>query len=167
VHDAAPHATPTPACAHAPAPLHVPVLPHGGLAAQPPCGSGTPATTLVHDPADPATAHDWHSPHEAELQHTPSTHELPVRQSDVWVQLCPRRRLLPHRFVFGSQMLGSRQSASTVQAALHAETPLHRKGAHACVVAALQVPAPSHVRCSVSVEDPVGHEAAAHAVPAA
>jgi hypothetical protein len=64
-------------------------------------------------------------------------------------------------------MLGSRQSASTVQAALHAETPLHRKGAHDCVVAALQVPAPSHVRCSVSIDDKAGHEAAMQAVPAA
>jgi hypothetical protein len=167
VHEAAPHATPTPACAHAPAPLHAPVLPQGGLAAQPPRGSAVPAATLAQVPALPATAHDWHSPHEAVLQQTPSTHELPVRQSAVCVHDWPRRRLLPHRFVCGSQMLGSRQSASTVQAALHAETPLHRNGAQACVVAGLQVPVPSHVRCSVSVDDPVAHEAGAHAVPAA
>jgi hypothetical protein len=146
--------------------LQVPLLPHGGFAAQPPCGSAVPAATLAHDPASPGTAHDWHSPQDAELQHTPSTHELPVRQSDVWVHVCPSRRLLPHRFVCGSQMLGSRQSASTVQAALHADTPLHRNGAQACVVAVLHVPAPSHVRWRVNVDDPAAHVAAAHAVPA-
>jgi hypothetical protein len=81
LHEAAPHATPVPACAHAPAPLQAPVSPQGGLGAQPPCGSAVPATTFVHVPADPATSHAWHSPHDAELQHTPSTQLAPVRQS--------------------------------------------------------------------------------------
>jgi hypothetical protein len=63
-------------------------------------------------------------------------------------------------------MLGAMQSASTVQAALQADTPLHRYGAHVCVVAVLQVPLPSHVRWSVQVDEPAGHDAAMHAVPA-
>jgi hypothetical protein len=64
-------------------------------------------------------------------------------------------------------MSGSRQSASTEQAALHADTPLHRYGAHDCVDAAAHVPAPSQVRTFVSVDALAGHEAAMHGVPAA
>ena len=162
-HEAAPQATPTPACAQAPAPSQLPVLPQGGAAGQPACGSGPPAPTFAHEPV----AQVWQRPHEADVQHTPSTQVLPVRQSVVAVQLCPARRLLPHRFVCGSQMSGARQSASTVHAALHACRPLQRYGAHDCVVAGLHVPAPSQVRASVSVDELVGHEAAMHAVPAA
>jgi len=92
---------------------------------------------------------------------------LPVRQSLVAAQVWPSRRLLPHRFVCGSQMSGARQSASTVHAALHAEMPLHMYGAHDCAVAALQVSLPSHERTCVSVDDVAGHEAGAQAVPAA
>lgn len=121
VHEAAPHATLTLACSHEPAPLHAPVLPHGRLAGQLACGSGTPAGTLLQAPV----AHVWHRPHDADPQHTPSTQKFPVRQSAVAVHVCPSRRLLPHRFVCGSQMSGARQSASTVHAALHAEMPLH------------------------------------------
>jgi hypothetical protein len=54
-----------------------------------------------------------------------------------------------------------------VHAALHAEMPLQRYGAHGCVVAGLQAPLPSHDRTCVSVDALVGHEAAAQAVPAA
>jgi hypothetical protein len=121
-HEAVPHATLELACSHAPPPLQLPVFPQGGLAVHPPCGSGAPAPTFAHEPV----AHVWHSPHADDAQHTPSTQKLPVRQSVVCVHVCPRRRLLPHRFVCGSQMSGARQSASTVQAALHADRPLQR-----------------------------------------
>jgi hypothetical protein len=60
------------------------------------------------------------------LQQTPSTQLLPVRQSPVAVQPCPRRFLVPQRLVLGSQMSGDRQSPSTVQAALQAVDPLQR-----------------------------------------
>jgi hypothetical protein len=143
------------------------VLPQGGLAAHAPCSEGEPDGMFVHEPAKPGIAHDWHVAHEALLQHTPSTHVAPVRQSVVAAQAWPRRFLLPHRFVCGSQMFGARQSASTVQAALHACRPLHWYGAHACVVAGRHVPAPSHVRPSVSVDDPPGHDAGMHGVLAA
>lgn len=166
-HEAEPHGTLAVACAHAPAPLHAPVLPQGGPGGHASLGSAVPAATLLHEPASPWTAHDWQRPHEGELQHTPSTHVLPVRHSDVCAQVWPRRRLLPHWLVCGSQMLGKRQSESTVQAALQAETPLQRNGAHGCVVAAMQAPAPSHVRWFVSVAEPAAHEAAMQGVPAA
>jgi hypothetical protein len=45
--------------------------------------------------------------------------------------------------------------------------PLHAKGAHGSVLAARQVPAPSHVRASVAIVVPAGHEPATQTVPAA
>ena len=162
-HDAMPHATPVPACSHVPAPVQLPVLPHGGAAGQPRCGSGTPAPTLAHVPV----AHVSQRPQPNVAQQTPSTQKSPVRQSVVVAQVWPRRRFVPHRPVCLSQMSGSRQSASTEHAALHAETPLHRYGAHDCVVAAAHVPAPSQLRTLVSVDAPAGQEAAMQAVPAA
>jgi hypothetical protein len=74
---------------------------------------------------------------------------------------------LPQRFVCESQMSGKRQSPSTVHAALHADSPLHTYGAHESVVAARQVPWPSHVRSCVSVDELATHEASMQAVPAA
>jgi hypothetical protein len=69
VHDAVPQDTLALACSQAPAPLQFPVLPQGGLAAQPPCGSTLPAPTSVHVPV----AHVWQRPHDDDAQHTPST----------------------------------------------------------------------------------------------
>jgi hypothetical protein len=122
--EAVPHETPVPACWQAPAPLHAPVLPQGGFAAQRPCGSLTPSATLVQLPALPATLQAWQVPQALALQQTPSTQLAPVRQSVVAEQDWPRRRLLPHRLVWGSQMFPVRQSASLVQAALQAVVPL-------------------------------------------
>jgi hypothetical protein len=124
VHDAVPQATPVPAISQAPAPLHAPVLPQGGLGAHSPCGSAAPSDTLVQLPALPATLQAWHVGHAGALQHTPSTQLAPVRQSAVAVQDCPSRRLLPHRLVCGSQIAGARHWASLVQAPLHAVVPL-------------------------------------------
>jgi hypothetical protein len=76
-HDAMPHETLVPPCSHAPVALQLPVFPQGGLAGQPPCGSGAPACTLAQEPV----AHVWHRPHDEAAQHTPSTQKLPVRQS--------------------------------------------------------------------------------------
>ena len=162
-HEAAPHETLVLPCSHAPAPLQLPVLPQGAAGGQPPCGSAAPAATFAHEPV----AQVWQLAHAEDAQHTPSTQKLPVRQSLVAMHVWPRRRLLPHRFVCGSQMSGARQSASTVHAALHAEMPLHMYGAHDSVVAGLQVPWPSQLRTCVSVDELDGHEAGAHAVPAA
>src|SRR5579862_8345698 len=108
--DAVPHATLVPACSQPPPPLQLPVFPQGGLAAQPPWSSGFPAPTFVQAPV----AQVWQRPHVDDAQQTPSTQKLPVRQSVVTAQVWPSRRLVPHRFVCGSQMLGRTQSASTV-----------------------------------------------------
>jgi hypothetical protein len=67
--EAMPHATLVPPCSQAPPPLQLPVLPQGGLAGQPPCGSGAPAWTLAHEPV----AQVWQRPHDEAAQHTPST----------------------------------------------------------------------------------------------
>jgi len=63
-------------------------------------------------------------------------------------------------------MLGEAHAASDVHAVLHA-VPLQTKGAHGSVLAARHVPAPSHVRASVSVVVPAGQDAGAQIVPAA
>jgi hypothetical protein len=124
--EAVPHATPVPACWQAPLPLQAPVLPQGALelAGQRPCGSVTLAATGAQLPALPLTLQAWQVPQTLALQHTPSTQLLPVKQSVVAVQACPRRFLVPQILVLGSQIVGDRQSESTEQAALQAVDPL-------------------------------------------
>ena len=147
------------------APSQVPVKPQGGAGAQRACGSVWPGGTSLHAPARPETLHAWQVPHAEVAQQTPSTQKLPVRHSSLVAQAWPRRFLLPHRLVVRSQMLGDAQAASAVQVVAHA-VPLQAKGAQESVLAARQVPAPSHVRASVSVVAPAGQAAAAHVVPA-
>jgi hypothetical protein len=115
------------ACWQAPSPLHAPVLAQGALveAAHRPWGSAAPAGTLVHVPALPWTLQARQDPQETDPQQTPSTQVSPVRQSEVALQVWPCRFLVPHRLVFGSQMSGERQSASTVHAVLQLVVPLH------------------------------------------
>ena len=108
----------------APVPLHIPVLPQGGLAVQRLIVSGVPAGTFVQFPAAVPTLHAWQSAHELAPQQTPSTQKRPVRQSLVAVHDWPWRCRLPQWLVFGSQMLGDRQSGSLVQTARHAVVPL-------------------------------------------
>jgi len=123
---AVPQATPVPACSHAPLPLQAPVLPQGAvlLTAHRPCGSAALAATGAQVPGLLATLQAWQVPQTLVLQHTPSTQLSPVKQSVVAVQACPSRFKFPHRLVFGSQMVGDWQSASTVHAALQAVDPL-------------------------------------------
>jgi hypothetical protein len=167
-HVTIPHETPAPATAQAPAPLHRPVLPQGGFAGQPPRGSALPDATFAQAPALPVTAHDWQSGQVEVAQQTPSTQKLPVRQSAVVLQDWPARFLFPHSWVFWSQMLGARQSASVAQAALHAVDPLHRYGAQEIAAAAgLQLPTPSQVRAGVTDDARLGHDGATHCVPPA
>jgi hypothetical protein len=123
--DAVPHETVVAASAQAPAPLQAPVLPHGGAGVQRFPGSVTPTGTLAQLPALVPTLHAWHSPHALVLQQTPLVQKLSVRHSLVAAQGWPRRFLLPQRLVFGSQMLGARQSASFRQVPRHAVAPSH------------------------------------------
>jgi len=124
VQDAAPQGTVAAALRQAPAPLQAPVLPHGGLATQPPRGSAVPIGTGAQLPALVPTLHAWHRPHAVLLQQTPSTQLLPVRHWSVAVHVWPSRFLLPQRLVCLSQIEGARQSLSVVHAARHAVVPL-------------------------------------------
>jgi hypothetical protein len=124
MHVAVPHDVAVDAFRQAPAPSHVPTKPHGGLGAQRPCGSAASADTSLHVPSRPAMLHAWHVPQLAVAQQTPSTHELPVRQSSSSAHASPRRCLLPHLFFWRSQMAGAAQSPSTTQVVLQL-VPLH------------------------------------------
>jgi protein-disulfide isomerase len=110
--------------------------------------------------------HAWHVPQLVLAQQTPSTQKLPERHSAPVAQVCPRRFLSPQRLVLRSQMLGGAQLASETQVAAQV-VPLQANGAHGSVLAARQTPAPSHVRASVAVVPPAGHEGATQTVPPA
>ena len=70
VHEAVPQVTAVDAWVQAPAPLHTPVLPQGGLGAQP--LSAVPAGALAHDPALAPTLHAWQVGQTPTPQQTPS-----------------------------------------------------------------------------------------------
>jgi hypothetical protein len=72
-HDCVPHDTVVAPSAQAPAPLHAPVFPQGGLAAHRLAVSGVPAGMFAQLPALPATLQDLQSAHDMVLQQTPST----------------------------------------------------------------------------------------------
>jgi hypothetical protein len=167
--EARPQLTSALACSQAPPPLQLPVLPQGGWGAQRVCGSASPEATSAQVPALPTMLQAWQVPQEDDPQHTPSTQASPVRQSVVEPQGWPRRFLSPQRLVLRSQMLGARQSASLVQAALQAAlvVALQMNGVQGIVAAAVQLPTPSQVRAGVRVEALVGHEGIAHCVPPA
>jgi hypothetical protein len=124
-HDCVPHDTDVAACWQAPAPLQAPVLPQGGFAGQRLSGSLLPSGTFAQLPAAAPTLQAWQSPHALVLQQTPLTQLLPVRHSLVAMQGWPSRFRLPQWLVFGSQMLGGRQSRSPVHASRHAVAPSH------------------------------------------
>jgi hypothetical protein len=120
VHEALPQLVVAGAFRQAPLPSHLPLNPHGGAGAHPPCGSMSSAITGWHIPAVPGTLHDWQLPQEAAAQQTPSvqralSHSAPPEHS--WP-----RRLRPHEPAL--QTLPAAQSASAPQAALQV-VPLH------------------------------------------
>jgi hypothetical protein len=166
VHDDCPHDVVVGAFAQLPAPSHAPVNPQGGAATQRACGSAAASGTALQAPARPVTLQAWQVPQEGAEQHTPSTQKLPVRHSSLVPHAWPRRFLPPQRFVPRSQMFGAAQLASETQVVSHVE-PLQAKGAQEIVVAAWQLPMPSHVRASVSTVAPTGHDIGAQVVPAA
>jgi hypothetical protein len=112
---------PAPVFRQAPAPLHVPSNPQGGLAGQSWCGSALPAATGWQDPALPERLHAWQVPQLPAPQQTPST-QYPLAQSLPAAQICPRR-LSPHDPAL--QNCPAAQSASLAHTATQA----------ACVVA--------------------------------
>lgn len=168
LHTAAPQLVPTAWKAHMPAPSHRPFVPQlaAAVVAQSVWGSALPLGTGAHVPAEPGTLQALHVPQLPVEQQTPSTQKLPVRQSEVCAHAWPSGFLSPHRLVARSQMLGDSHAALPVHVVLHA-VPLQANGAHESVLAGRHVPAPSHVRASVSVDPFAGQEGAAQIVPAA
>jgi hypothetical protein len=75
----------------APAPLHAPVLPQGGLAAHIFRGSVVPEGTFAQVPGLPATLQAWQRAQEVAPQQTPSTQVRPLKQSVVTLQGWPWR----------------------------------------------------------------------------
>jgi hypothetical protein len=84
-----------------------------------PAGSAPPAGTGAHVPSVPESAHDVHAPAQAVRQHTPCAQKPSVHSSPP-PQAAPGG-LRPHEPL--TQVLGAAQSASAVQAALHAAVP--------------------------------------------
>jgi hypothetical protein len=109
----------------------------------------------------PETAQEKQVPQLLEPQQTPST-QLPLSHS-VPARHCWPRRFLPQAPLL--QTLGAAQSLLPPQAAKQV-VPLHAYGAHDCVVAAMQTPAPSQVRARVAVVPVVGQVGGAHSTPA-
>jgi hypothetical protein len=122
---------------------------------------GLPAGISEQVPTLPASTHDWQVPLQSLSQQTlceqkPEAHSPPIMQL---TPVC----FLPH--IAPRHVLGARQSVpdvATVQVVLQAETPSHRNGEQALVVATAQLPAPSQVRGLVWVAVPVGQRPPAH-----
>ena len=88
------------------------------------CAEG-PTATGLHVPSEPATAHDWHAPPQAELQQKPwaqvfETHSVPSPHAWPFA-------LRPHSPVVPLQMFGAAQSATVVAAV---QLPLHTAPPH-------------------------------------
>jgi len=81
------------ACVHAP-PVHVPVLPHGGLVRHRPWGSEVPFATDAQMPL-PVMLQAWHVPHDEVVQQVLST-QLPVPHSSSPLQVAPAAFLATH-----------------------------------------------------------------------
>jgi hypothetical protein len=120
-----PHDMVDAACWQPPAPLHTPVLPHGGDAGHCPAGAVAPAGMNPHIPGLPVVLHAWHVGQLALPQQTPST-QLPLMHA------LPAEHVRP--FGFNAQLRlgaapwqvnGARQSPSAVQLVRQA-VPLHR-----------------------------------------
>jgi hypothetical protein len=102
------------------------------------------------------------APQLALLQQTPSVQKRPAPHWSVAEQAAPAA-FLPQ--TLPTQVLGATQSAFDTQVSRHACAPSQVKGAQAWAPPpTLQAPAPLHVLPSVRVDEPAGHEAAAHGV---
>jgi hypothetical protein len=151
---------------HAPAPLHVPSLPHveaaviGHWVAT---NGGWPVAIGEHVPTLPVTEHDMQVPVQALLQQTLLTQNPDAQSVFNPDEHVPPIGIFPQLIV--THVFPVVQSAAVVvHVVLHAAVP-HWYGTHELVVARRHAPAPSHDRGDDSV-DPV-QLAAPHAVPTA
>jgi hypothetical protein len=89
LHDCATHVVPDAYFWHAPAPLHVPLVPHDAAPWSEHSLSGSALTAMfVQVPSEPASLHDWHDPPHDELQQYPSM-QFPVEHWFVAVHAVP------------------------------------------------------------------------------
>jgi hypothetical protein len=163
---AAAHCVPLTCFRHAPAPSHVPSLPHVDAAAAAHCDAtsgGAPASIGEHVPTLPASEHDMHVPVHALLQQTLLTQNPDAQSEFSPDEHVPPTGIFPQLMV--TQVLPVVQSAAeVVHDVLQAPVP-HWYGTHELVVAGRHAPIPSHDRGADSVE-PV-QVAAPHPVPTA
>ncbi len=125
-----------------------------------PVGSATPAAIAEQVPALAASAQDMHFDPQAVAQQTPWA-QMPLPHSVPPAQTAPVG-LSPHEPA--TQVAGLAQSASALQADLHAAAP-QPKGKQELDNGVRQAPAPSQLAAGVKVVPAAGQLAAAQAVP--
>lgn len=145
------HCVPVAQNRHAPAPLHMPSVPHVVDTVVAHCEAGVgavPLATLLHVPRLPAIAHDLHVPVHAAAQHAPCA-QMPELHSALAPQLAPSGFLpqLP-----ATQVFGIVQSASAAQVVLHCPLGAHWNGVQGRLAPPEQVPAPSQRPAVISVK---------------
>ena len=162
VQAATPQVVPAAHLRQAPAPSQKPSLPQEvAVSAVQSLRTSVPETAGVHCPRVPTPPQVMQAPLQAFSQQTPST-QKPLWQSPVEPQAVP--------FVSCATQCPPEQKLPVVQSLFEVhevaqDVEPHMYGAQEAVVAARQVPAPSHVRGSVSVE-PL-HVSLVQPVPAA
>lgn len=150
--------------AHAPAPSHVPLVPHVATADATHSPSGS--VSVVEGWQSPSVApvaaarHDMHGPPHAESQHTPSAMR-PLEQCEATVDGAPSARSGTHAPVATLQNRAPLQAASSTQ--LPAHTGPSQPIVHAVVPADAHVPAALHVGGSVCT--PAAHDDGPQTVP--
>jgi hypothetical protein len=126
---------------------------------QVPCGSTAPSGTLLHVPSEVGSAHDWHEPLQAELQHTPWAQNF-ERHSVPSAHVLPRP-LRPHEPIM--QTAGAAQSPSAVHETLQTFVP-QLYGKHELAAGVTQAPLPSQVELAVKFVVEAGHVEPLHSV---
>jgi hypothetical protein len=163
---AAAHCVPFTQNRQAPAPSHIPSVPHVVDVVVEHCVAGVgavPPGTLLHVPTLPAIAHDLQVPVHALLQQKPCA-QKPESHSPAVVHAVPIGFSVQ---MVALQMLGDTQSVlaeQLVRQALAVESQVYFP--HGSGVAAPQVPAPSHARADSAVVV-LMHAGPAHCVPLA
>jgi hypothetical protein len=145
-----PHDVDVEPCSHPLAPLQLPVLPQGGLAAHCPVGAGVPAASGVQLPGE-VPLQVWQVPQAALPQHTPLM-QLPLMHWLPAVQAVPLG--LRAQLRFGGvpwQVNGDRHCESIEQVLRQVSVP-HRYGEQLDEVAPVQLPVPLQCEIGVNVE---------------
>jgi hypothetical protein len=116
---ALPHTVPGAPSWHPPAPLHLPVLPQGRLAAQVLPSLGVPLAGIELQVPSLGATQLWHAPLHTASQHTPSALHTSLVQSELALQPWPFASLLPHWLLVLRQVSPPVQSVSAVHVVRH------------------------------------------------